>query len=133
MEDWYFGMKAHIGGDPDSGVIHGLETSTAKLHDSQIWDMLLHSEEASARPDKCYVSAAREGAFKGLGKLHPLDEWINRIIAKVRAKVEHPFDIIKRQFSHVKTCYRGLAKNRAQLFTLFAFGNLFLVLRRLMT
>ena len=66
------------------------------------------------------------------GKLHPLDERINRIIAMVRAKVEHPFRVIKRQFSHVKTRYRGLAKNRAQLFTLFALGNLFLVRRRLM-
>lgn len=54
------------------------------------------------------------------------------MIAMVRAKVEHPFRIVKRQFGHMKTCYRGLAKNRAQLFTLFALGNLFLVRRRLM-
>jgi len=63
--------------------------------------------------------------------LHPIDEEINRIIAMVRAKVEHPFRVIKRQFGHLKTRYRGLAKNRAQLFTLFALGNLFLVRRRL--
>ena len=62
-----------------------------------------------------------------------LDERANRIIAMVRAKVEHPFRVIKRQFGHVKTRYRGLAKNRAQLFTLFALGNLFLVRGRLMT
>jgi IS5 family transposase len=66
------------------------------------------------------------------GKLDPIDEDINRIIAMVRAKVEHPFRVIKRQFGHVKTRYRGLAKNRAHLFTLFALGNLFLVRRRLM-
>ncbi|MCX7298789.1 MAG: transposase, partial [Rhodobacterales bacterium] len=66
------------------------------------------------------------------GALHPLDDRINRIIAMVRAKVEHPFRVIKRQFGHVKTRYRGLAKNRAHLFTLFALGNLFLVRRRLM-
>ena len=65
--------------------------------------------------------------------LHPLDERANRIIAMVRAKVEHPFRVIKRQFDHVKTRYRGLAKNRAQLFTLFALGNLFQVRRRLAT
>ena len=64
--------------------------------------------------------------------LHPLDAQINRIIAMVRAKVEHPFRVIKRQFGHVKTRYRGLAKTRAQLFTLFALGNLFLVRKRLM-
>ena len=95
--------------------------------------------------DKGYVSAEHEAAFKGPGKawgvmrkapkggkLDPLDERINRVISMVRAKVEHPFRVIKRQFGHVKTRYRGLAKNRAQLFTLFALGNLFLVRKRLM-
>jgi IS5 family transposase len=67
------------------------------------------------------------------GKLHPIEETTNRIFAKVRAKVEHPFRVIKCQFGHVKTRYRGLAKNRAQLFTLFALGNLFLVRRKLMS
>lgn len=56
--------------------------------------------------------------------LHPIDAQINRIIAMVRARVEHPFRVIKRQFGHVKTRYRSLAKNRAQLFTLFALANL---------
>jgi len=65
-------------------------------------------------------------------KLDPIDEEINRVIATVRAKVEHPFRVIKRQFGHVKTRYRGLAKNRAHLFTLFALGNLYLVRRRLL-
>ena len=144
--DGYFGMKAHIGVDADSGVTHSLETSTAKLHDSQVWDELLHGDEDSVWADKGYVSAEREAAFKAPGKvwgvmrkapkgrpLHPLDERMNRIIAMVRAKVEHPFRVIKRQFGHMKTRYRGLAKNRAQLFTLFALGNLFLVRKRFMT
>jgi len=65
------------------------------------------------------------------GTLHPLDERANRIIAIVRAKVEHSFRVIKRQFGHVKTRYRRMVKNRAQLFTLFALGNLFLVRRKL--
>ena len=65
------------------------------------------------------------------GGLDPINEEINRIIPKVRAKVEHPFRVIKRQFGHMKTRYRGLAKNRSHLFTLFALGNLFLVQRRL--
>ena len=155
--DWYFGMKAHIGVDADSGVVHSLDTSTARLHDSQVWDDLLHGDEVSVWADKGYVSAEREAAFEGPGKvwgvmwkapkggeLHPIDAQINRIIAsplslgpmalqwQLRAKVEHPFRVIKRQFGHVKTRYRGLAKNRAQLFTLFALGNLFLVRRKLM-
>lgn len=143
--DWYFGMKAHVGVDAVSGVVHSLDTSTAKLHDSQVWDDLLHGAETSVWADKGYVSAEREAAFKGPGKawgvmrkapkgspLDPLDVQINHIIAMVRAKVEHPFRVIKRQFGHLKTRYRGLAKNRAQLFTLFALGNLFLVRKRLM-
>jgi IS5 family transposase len=96
--------------------------------------------------DKGHVSAEREGAFKGPGKawgvmrkapkgsaLHPLDERANRIIAIVRARVVHPFRVIKRQFGHVETRCRGLVRNRAQIFTCFALGNLFLVRRRLMT
>jgi transposase, IS5 family len=142
---WYFGMKAHVGVDAESGVTHSLETSTARVHDSRIWDELLHGEETSVWADKGYVSAEREAAFSDDGKvwgvmrkapkgskLHPEDKKINRIIAMVRARVEHPFRILKRQFGYVKTRYRGLAKNRAQLFTLFALGNLFLVRRRLL-
>lgn len=140
---WYFGMKAHVGVDVDSGTVHSLEATTAKVHDSRIWDELLHGEETSVWADKGYVSAEREAAFTKDGnvwgvmrkapKLDPIDEATNRIIAMVRAKVEHPFRVLKRQFGHVKTRYRGLAKNRAQLFTLFALGNLFLVRRRLLT
>ena len=157
--DWFFGSEedqkliqwlnfptnAQIGVDAVSGVVHSLVSSTARLHDARVRDALLHGAEVSVWADKGYVSAKREAAFAGAGKardvmrkapkgspLHPLDEQINHIIAKVRAKVEHPFRVIKRQFGHVKTRYRGLAKNRAQLFTLFALGNLFLVRRRLM-
>jgi len=143
--DWYFGMKAHIGVDADSGIVHSLETSTAKLHDSQIWDELLHGDEASVWADKAYINTERADAFAGPdkfwgimrkapkgGALHSDDEYINRLIAKVRSKVEHPFRVLKRQFGHIKTRYRGLAKNRAQLFSLFALGNLYLVRRRLM-
>ena len=140
--DWCFGMKAHVGVDVDSGTVHSLEAKTAKVHDSLVWDELLHGEEKSVWADKGYISAEREAAFsekgkvwgvmrkacKG-GKLDPIDGEINWIIAEVRAKIEHPFRVIKRQFGHVKTRYRGLAKNRAHLFTL---SDLFLVRRRLL-
>ena len=144
--DWYFGMKAHVGVDAENGIVHSLETTTAKVHDSQVWDELLHGKETSVWADKGYVSAVREAAFSGPGKfwgvmrrapkggaLDPTEADINRIIAMVRARVEHPFRVLKRQFGYLKTRYRGLAKNRAQLFTLFALGNLFLVRRKLMT
>ncbi|MFQ5624376.1 MAG: IS5 family transposase [Paracoccaceae bacterium] len=143
--DWYFGMKAHVGVDADSGIVHSLDTTTAKVHDSRVWDDLLHGAETSIWADKAYVSAERAEAFAGPGKfwgvmrkapkggeLHADDEYINRLIAKVRARVEHPFRVLKRQFGYIKTRYRGLAKNRAQLFSLFALGNLYLVRRRLM-
>jgi IS5 family transposase len=135
--DWFFGMKAHIGVDAESGVNHSLDTSTVRLHDSRVWDALLHGNETSVCAYKGYVSA-RPGRFWGVmrkatkgGKLHLLEERTNRIIAKVRARVEHPFRAIKSQFGHVKTRYRGLAKNQAQLFTLFALGNLLIVRRKL--
>ncbi|TQE98535.1 MAG: transposase [Spiribacter salinus] len=95
--------------------------------------------------EKGYVSAACRAAFSGADKfsgvmwkaskgstLHTIDEDINRIIAKVRSRVEHPFRVLKREFGYLKTRYRGLAKNCAQLFTLFALDNLFLVRRKLM-
>jgi transposase, IS5 family len=142
--DWYFGMKAHVGVDAGSGIVHSLETSTAKVHDSQVWDELLHGGKTSVWADKGYVSAEREAAFAGPGKfwgvmrkaprggqLDPIDEDINRIIAMVRAKVEHPFRVLKRQFGYLTTRYRGLRKNRAQISTLFALGNLFLARKRL--
>ncbi len=91
------------------------------------------------------MSAERDAAFKAPGKvwgvmrkapkggpLHPFDAQINRIIAPLRARVEHRFRVLKRRFGYVKTRYRGLANNRAQLFTLFALGNLFLVRRKLL-
>jgi IS5 family transposase len=143
--DWYFGMKAHVGVNAESGTVHSIEATTAKVHDSRVWDELLHGDETSVWPDKGYVRTEREAAFTGSGKvwavmrkapkgsdLHPIDARINSIIAMVRARVEHPFRVVKRQFDYMKTRYRGLAKNRAQLFTLFALGNLFLVRRRLM-
>lgn len=142
---WYFGMKAHVGVDLDSGVVHTLEASTAKVHDSRKFDDLLHGDERVVFGDKGYVSAEREEAFRARGKvwgvmrkapkggrLHPIDERINRIVASLRARVEHPFRVLKCQFGYRKTRYRGLAKNQAQLFSLFGLGNLFLVRRRLM-
>jgi transposase, IS5 family len=141
---WYFGMKAHVGVDLDSGVVHTLEASSAKVHDSQKFDDLLHGEEHSVFGDKGYVSGEREDAFRAQGKvwgvmrkapkggrLHPTDERTNRIIASLRARVEHPFRVLKCQFGYRKVRYRGLAKNEAQLFALFGLGNLFLVRRRL--
>ena len=61
--DWYFGMKAHVGVDAESGIVHSLEATTAKTHDSHVWDELLHGKETSVWADKGYVHAGRETAF----------------------------------------------------------------------
>ncbi|TYB89946.1 transposase [Oceaniovalibus sp. ACAM 378] len=86
----------------------------------------MSAERAAAFKDPGKVWGVMRKAPKG-GKRHPFDKRIKCIIAMVRGKVEHPIRIIKRQFGYMKACYRGLAKNRARLFTLFALGNLFLV------
>ena len=142
---WYFGMKAHVGVDLDSGLVHTLKASTAKVHDSRKFGDLLHGDERAVFGDKGYVSGEREAEFRAQGKvwgvmrkapkggkLHPIDERINRIIARLRSRVEHPFRVLKCQFGYRKTRYRGLAKNEAQLYALFVLGNLFLVRRWLM-
>ncbi len=140
--DWYFGMKAHIGVDADSGVTHSGDLDGQVARQSVLGRLAARRGNLSmGRQGLCQLRArgSVQGVGQGLGRhaqgpqggmLHPLDEQANRIIAMVRAKVEHPFRVIKRQFGHVKTRYRGLAKNRAQLFTLFALGNLFLMRRR---
>ena len=124
-------MRAHVGVDADSGVGHGTETTTAKVHDNRVWDDLLHERGTSVWADKGHVSAAREAAVSGPGELwrlmrkapkggalHPVDADINRIIAMARARVEHPAGVLKRQFGDLEARYRGLAKNRARLLTL---------------
>lgn len=98
----------------------------SKLHGSQVWNEMLHVEKTSSWADMGYVIAEREAAFAGPGKawgitrktrrgghLHPLNERANQLIAMVQAKFEDPFRAIKRQFGHVKSRYRSLAKNRA--------------------
>ncbi|WP_198973123.1 transposase, partial [Xylophilus sp. ASV27] len=111
---------------------------------------LLHGEETEAWGDAGYQGAAkrpdaqagvrwniamRPGKRKLLDKSRRVDDLIDqleRIKASIRAKVEHPFRVIKRQFGHVKVRYRGLAKNTAQLHTLFALSNLWMMRERLM-
>jgi IS5 family transposase len=110
---------------------------------------LLHGEETEARGDAGYQGAdrrpdAKDGVRRNIamrpGKRRELDksrladdltEQLERLKASTRAKVEHPFRVIKRQFGHVKVRYRGLAKNTAQLRTLFALSNLWMVRRTL--
>ena len=143
---WYFGMKAHIGVDAKSGLTHSLETTAANEHDLNQVGNLLHGEETFVFADAGYQGAEnreeladvkaqwaiamRPGRLKELKK-HPRKNKaviaFERLKSSIRAKVEHPFRIIKRQFGFVKARFKGLRKNDNQLAMLFTLANLFRV------
>ena len=146
---WHFGMKAHIGVDMESGLVHTVVGTAANVHDVTQAHALLHGEEAAVLGDAGYQGVQKRGENHGkpvdwhvamrpgkrralpqdgLGKMM---EQYERTKAQIRAKVEHPFHVIKNLFKHKKTRYRGLVKNTAQLFSLFGLANLVLARRRL--
>jgi IS5 family transposase len=146
---WHFGMKAHIGVDAESGLVHTVRGTAGNVNDVVEANALLHGEESDvfadagyqgahkrpdAKEDVSWHVAMRPGKRSALDKSNPVDsllDQIERIKASVRAKVEHPFRVIKRQFGHVKVRYRGLRKNTAQLITLFALSNLWMARKKL--
>ena len=150
---WHFGMKAHAGVDADSGLVHSVATTAANAHDVTQAHALLHGEETDVfadsgyrgvekreeiqaqHPDVNWHIAMMPGKRKMLDKETPMGavlEKLEQAKASIRAKVEHPFRVIKRQFGFVKVKYRGLAKNTANLVTLFALSNLWMVRKRLL-
>jgi transposase, IS5 family len=146
---WHFGMKAHIGVDVASGVVHTVTGTAANEADINQTASLLHGQEedvfgdagytgADKRPehedrDVCWNIAIKRSIIKALPKgLRDLAEPVERALAQVRAVVEHPFHIVKNLFRHKKLRYRGLAKNTAQLHTLFALANLVIVKKTLL-
>lgn len=148
-KQWYFGMKAHIGVDADSGLVHTVIGTSANVSDITQADDLLHGKEEIAFGDAGYTGvekrperkhkvdwqvAMKAGKRRALGEsvLGRILERIEHLKAKMRARVEHPFRVIKRQFGYMKVRYRGLAKNTAQLHTLFALSNLWMVRKRRM-
>jgi IS5 family transposase len=142
---WYFGMKAHLGIDSKSKLIHSAVATAANVHDSQILPDLLHGAETRVWGDSAYTGqreAIRQAAPKAKDfthekatRNHPLtDEQKakNTTKSKVRAKGEHPFLVIKRIFGFMKVRYRGLMKNANRLFVACALANLFMARRRLL-
>ena len=138
--NYHFGMKVHTGTDSQSGLVHTVKVTTASVHDKQEMDGLLHGEERAVFGDKGYFSdqdkrtARKTGLFWGVldkakskKRLSHKQKRRNRKLSSIRAKVEHPFRVVKRQFGYLKTRYRGLKKNAAQVFTLFALANLYKV------
>jgi IS5 family transposase len=145
---WHFGMKAHIGVDADSGLVHTVIGTAANVNDVTQGHRLLHGEEvvvfadagyqgAVKRPEATGVNwhvAMRPGKRRALNKNSPWGRLLDKaeqLKASVRAKVEHPFRVIKCQFGFTKVRYKGLAKNTAQLMTLFALSNLWMARKRI--
>jgi len=146
---WYFGMKAHIGVDADSGLVHSVVGTAANVSDVTQAGALLHGDEEAAFGDAGYQGAHKRAGAAGPAwhiamrpglrrRLNPfiqpefIAEQIERAKASVRAKVEHPFRVLKRQFGYTQVRYRGLKKNTAQIVTLLALSNLWMARRRLM-
>ena len=142
---WHFGMKAHIGADAESGLVHSVRATSGNVHDVSEGNSLLHGEETVAFGDAGYQGVDKRADAKaevawhiamGPGKRRALDkdnqadaliDQAEKLKAGIRAKVEHPFRVIKRQFGFIKVRYKGLKKNAAQLMTLFALSNLWMV------
>jgi len=146
---WYFGMKAHIGVDAATGLTHSVVATSANVADVTMAGHLVRTDdervygdagylgmwkyldEEKDEPDSRCCAAAKRGAIKKMGdspkKMLLLA--IEKAKASIRAKVEHPFHVIKNLFGYQKVRYKGLAKNHAQLFSLFALGNLVLATR----
>jgi len=146
--NYYHGMKAHIGVDAESGLVHSVEGTAANVHDVTQAHKLLHGEERMTFGDAGYQGVAKRDEVKAA---HPSVEWqvamrpskrraldrdtpmgaiyakLEKLKSSVRAKVEHPFQVIKCQWGYRKTRYRGLTKNTMQLITLFTLSNLWMV------
>src|SRR5215210_5263124 len=146
---WHFGMKAHIGVDVASGVVHTLTGTAANEADISQMAAVLHGREEAVFADAGYTGAdkrpehaerevswniaIRRSIIKALPKgLRDWAEPVERALSQVRAWVEHPFHIVKNLFRHKKLRYRGLAKNTAQLYALFALANLVIVKKPLL-
>jgi transposase, IS5 family len=150
--EWYFGMKAHIGVDAHSGLVHTVIGTAANVSDLHEASAALHGEEVAVyvdagytgvekrpeviaeHPEVQWVVAAKRGKVTTLpeGPIKEATQKLERIKAQVRAKVEHPFHILKDLFGFRKVRYRGLAKNTAQLFSLFGLVNLVIAKRKLL-
>jgi len=142
---WYFGMKAHIGVDSRSKLIHSVVASAANVHDSQALPYLLHGKERRVWGDSAYrgqravickhARHAKDFTQEKATRNHPLNarqRGRNRTKSSVRAKVEHCFLVIKRIFGFSKVRYRGLAKNLHRLQVTCALANLYSARNRML-
>ena len=145
---WFFGMKAHIGVDAESGLVHTVTGTAANVADVTEMPNLLHGKERHVFGDAGYIGAEKRAAKRGRKfwiaakrsavkaiddtKLREITEQLEHAKASIRAAVEHPFRVVKRQFGYVKVRYKGLVKNTAQVKTLLALSNLWMARKHLL-
>jgi IS5 family transposase len=149
-KQWHFGIKAHIGVDEESGLVHTLITTAANVSDISQTPALLHGQEEEVGADAGYVGVEKREDMKALlatnnqevkwrvakrrksvqkmaeGWQKSLAQAYEKLKAKIRARVEHPFHVIKNIFRYKKTRYKGIAKNDVQLNMLFGLSNLYM-------
>jgi len=136
-KQWHFGMKAHVGVDAETKLIHSVAATAANVADSRVLPELLHGEETAVWGDQAYQGQAAvlaERAPKAEDRTnrrwrtklreYPEVREANRVRSKTRSRVEHVFQVLKLRFGFVKVCYRGLAKNTNRLFASCALVNL---------
>ena len=145
-QQWYFGMKLHIGVDSQSGLAHSAVVTAANVHDKHPLPDLLHGNEQRVYGDSAYASQKTLIAEQGtqtpktspisapavLGRLTKSQRAKNRNKSKIRARVEHVFGVVKRLWGFGKVRYRGLKKNATRAFTALALANIYLARQRLM-
>ena len=136
---WHFGMKLHIGTDSQTGLVHSASVTAGNVHDSQELANLLHGQETRLYGDSAYRGKKQRERLKEIAPrakdftnkrayrnlpLNDVDRETNRRKSSVRAKVEHPFLMLKRIWGFAKVRYRGLAKNANRAFAMLAMINL---------
>src|SRR5450755_3295831 len=144
-KQWYFGMKAHVGVDSKTKLIHTVLASAANVQDRDALPYLLHGAETRVWGDQGYQGHAHlihrhaprakdftNKRYRFRGKVNEIEKAKNRNKSRVRAKVEHVFGVIKNIFGFRKVRYRGLAKNLHRLQVTAALTNLYMVRRRLL-
>ena len=145
-KQWYFGMKIHVGADVNSGLGHTVSVTPANAPDISQMPELLREDDRAVFGDKGYVNnrykrcARKAGVFWGVSlkgsrghRLSGAQKRFNHKMSSVRARVEHIFRGVKRQFGYTKVRYKGLVKNAAQVFALIGLSNLYLARRKLMS
>jgi len=142
---WYFGMKTHIGVDNQTKLIHSVAVTAANVHDSQLLGDLLHGDETHVWGDSAYAGQKKllyekapyakdftQKKGSRYRKLTEAEQSANRYKSKIRSRVEHVFGVMKRQFGFTKARYRGLEKNAQCVFTKCGLINLVLAKKTLL-